>query len=50
MHLEEPHVIVLVHGLGATSSAFSEFDTMIKNVYCKNVYVLNSTCNENVVD
>lgn len=25
MHIEEPHVVVLVHGLGATSSAFSEF-------------------------
>ena len=23
---------------------------MIKNVYSKNVYVLNSTCNENFVD
>ena len=43
-------MIVLVHGLGATSGAFSEFETCLKSIYWKNALVLNSVCNENFVD
>jgi triacylglycerol esterase/lipase EstA (alpha/beta hydrolase family) len=45
LNICEPHVVVFVHGLGATSSAFSEFETFFKNLYGKNIFILNSTCN-----
>lgn len=43
-------MIVFVHGLGATSNAFSDFESSVKNLYWKNVYVLNSVCNESFVN